>query len=122
MREIINKLRENRQVELAKSILESNGYKVSKKSKRLKESAIPGERMSADDYIEFIRYSDGGNPEVFDTVISTIEKYPEAVVYADVGPLNYEIIKDIDEDEDNHFALCYVTLEDGANTFKAYCF
>lgn len=35
MKEIVNKLHENRQVELAKSILESKGYKV---SKRLNES------------------------------------------------------------------------------------
>lgn len=38
MKEIVERLHENRRVELAKSILESNGYKVSKK--RLQESIL----------------------------------------------------------------------------------
>lgn len=38
MKEIVDRLQENRQIELAKSILESNGYKV---EKRLKENAAP---------------------------------------------------------------------------------
>lgn len=41
MKEIVERLHENRQVELAKNILESNGYKVTKKNttRRLKESS-----------------------------------------------------------------------------------
>lgn len=40
MKEIIDRLQENRQIELAKSILESKGYKVTKESKRISESSI----------------------------------------------------------------------------------
>lgn len=40
MEEIVNRLHENRQIELAKEILESNGYKVIKESKRISESSI----------------------------------------------------------------------------------
>ena len=39
MKEIVNRLQENRQIQLAKEILESNGYKVTLNT--LKESTIP---------------------------------------------------------------------------------
>ena len=41
MKEIVNKLHDNRQIELAKRILESNGYRVTKGSKELQDSMIP---------------------------------------------------------------------------------
>ena len=51
MNEIVNRLMENKQVELAKQIMESNGYTVSKKSKRLKEStdSHPGWKYDEDE-------------------------------------------------------------------------
>ena len=51
MREIVERLTENRQIEVAKSILESNGYKVTKKSRRLKESTSLEPTMTAEEMI-----------------------------------------------------------------------
>lgn len=39
MKEIVSRLQEQRQIEVAKELLESRGYKVSKNSRQLKESA-----------------------------------------------------------------------------------
>lgn len=46
MKEIVERLQENRQVELAKKILESNGYTVTTEDKRLSEYRSDGESDS----------------------------------------------------------------------------
>lgn len=52
MKEIVNRLTENRQIETAKSILESNGYKVSKKSRieRIRTNPVPYESWTLSDF------------------------------------------------------------------------
>lgn len=69
MKEIIDRLQENRQIELAKSILESNGYKVAK------ESNIERDQV----YVEFLEaLSTRGMDELFQDIAATPEDYDES--------------------------------------------
>lgn len=54
MREIVERLKENRQLEIAKSILESNNYQVTKENKKLKESVGSDILSVLSDYINAV--------------------------------------------------------------------
>lgn len=69
MKEIVNRLHENRQIELAKSILESKGYKVTKKStKKLNES------VNSDEVVQIIRANGYTREQVMELLKSNIEE------------------------------------------------
>ena len=97
MKEIVNRLQENRQIELAKDILESAGYKV-EKVKRLKESAS-GELSSkisnagalyitVEEIIQGIKSGDiydedGQEMKSLDTVVSLLKTSPDKIFVVD---------------------------------------
>ena len=62
MKEIVNRLHENRQIELAKSILESNGYTVTKRVNEAREPSALKKLLDLDGGVN--NYND--YPEMFD--------------------------------------------------------
>lgn len=100
MKEIVTRLHENRQIELAKSILEANGYKVSKK---VNESVAPD--IKCDEVLnnaQAIRYFQDilENPisygyededsylKIVKILLDIVKKDKDAVYYADLFPVD----------------------------------
>lgn len=133
MYEITKRLHENKQVALAKEILENAGYKVTKKLQESSELPIQGEKMSNAEAQEFFqgilnspeKYGYDEYPEyleIAEAILNILKKDPKAVYYADIM-----IMADYDMDRDNmiidtgndYFCKGVVYDEDG-NKYAGY--
>ena len=94
MKEIVNRLHENRQIQLAKEILESNGYNVSKNSKRLKESTVT-DFIDSDTLYDIMNSTkEFGSFSHYRVLDNMIVKTTKSERYSDIGPYGAVDMKD----------------------------
>lgn len=118
MKEIVDRLHENRQIEVAKSILEAHGYTVTKKIDE-RANIKSGEVMIASDAIDTFQ-SMVDEPEEYEdelefakAMLDILRKNKGAVYHDDILAHEYEFTEDVFSDGHNYIKKGILTDEDG---------